>query len=166
MDWVALRKKMTSLFRKYQYVFLILAVGLLLMGLPGTQKKEEPVQQNTAPAAPDSSEKLAQILSQIDGVGKVRVFLTEAAGAQTVYQTDRDENRTDTTTSVKLETVIVSDSSRAQSPLVKQVIPPVYLGAIIVCQGAGSASVRLAVAQAVSNVTGIGTDRIAVLKMK
>ena len=39
-------------------------------------------------------------------------------------------------------------------------------GCIVVCEGAESAAVRLAVTQAVERYTGCGSDRITVLKMK
>jgi hypothetical protein len=39
-------------------------------------------------------------------------------------------------------------------------------GVAVVCGGAESASVRLAVTQAVTRYTGLGSDRITVLKMK
>jgi len=61
--------------------------------------------------------------------------------------------------------VIISSGSGEQG-LIQTVTPPVYLGAIVVCQGGADPSVRLAVTQAVSVITGIGTDRITVLKMK
>ena len=64
------------------------------------------------------------------------------------------------------DTVILSDSGRNQSGLIKQINPPKYLGAIILCQGADSASVKLALMEAVSNATGLTTDRISVMKMK
>ena len=38
-------------------------------------------------------------------------------------------------------------------------------GAAVVCDGAGDAAVRLAVVQAVSNYTGLGSSRITVLPM-
>jgi stage III sporulation protein AG len=65
-----------------------------------------------------------------------------------------------------METVIITDAQRAQQGLVKQVNPPVYLGAVVVCQGADRASVRLAIVEAVANATGLGADKISVLKMK
>jgi hypothetical protein len=40
------------------------------------------------------------------------------------------------------------------------------MGAIVVCQGADSPSVKLAITQAVAKITGLGTDEICVLKMK
>jgi hypothetical protein len=39
-------------------------------------------------------------------------------------------------------------------------------GAVVVCQGADSASVRLAIAQAVRCYTGLGADRIEIFKME
>ena len=65
-----------------------------------------------------------------------------------------------------LKTVIITDSQRSESGLIRQVNPAAYKGAIVVCQGADSPSVRLAVTQAVSKITGLGTDSICVLKMQ
>ena len=64
------------------------------------------------------------------------------------------------------KTVIISDSGREEEGLIKTVTPPIYLGAIIVCQGGDSPTIRLQIVQAVANVTGISSDRITVLKMK
>lgn len=102
-------------------------------------------------------DRLSFILSQIQGVGEVRVLLTEFCGPESVFQTDGSNDRS--------ETVIISDGNRTESGLVKQVLSPVYQGAIVVCQGGGSASVRLSVMEAVANVTGIPANRITVLKM-
>ena len=48
---------------------------------------------------------------------------------------------------------------------VKRVLP-VFRGAVVLCDGADDASVRLSVTQAVSTVCGIGADKVTVLKMK
>ena len=85
-------------------------------------------------------------------------MLTVEEGETTVYQYDE--------TASGKTTVIITDEERAESGLVQQVIPQKYRGAIVVCQGADSASVRLSVIEAVAKVTGLGTDRISVLKMK
>jgi len=47
-----------------------------------------------------------------------------------------------------------------------QTLEPEYRGALVVCEGAASAAVRLEVTQAVAALTGIGTDHIVVSKMK
>ena len=61
------------------------------------------------------------------------------------------------------ETVVVSGSG-GDTPVVARNICPTYRGALVVCQGGGSAEVRLAVTQAVSALTGLSSDRITVVK--
>ena len=50
--------------------------------------------------------------------------------------------------------------------MITQVIPASYMGAIVVCQGGDRPSVKLAIVKAVSDVTGLTSDKISVLKMK
>lgn len=167
MDWMNLSRKVKEQAGKYKYVLLILLLGIFLMSLP--DRTTEPPQQEMAdlqPVLANTAEELEEILAQIAGVGKVRVMLTEAAGSETIYQTDEDRAASSDSESLRIETVIVSDSDRKENGLIRTVVPPVYLGAIIVCQGGDSPHVRLSVVDAVSNVTGIGSDRITVLKMK
>lgn len=167
MDWMNIAGRAKHLVGKYKYVLLILLLGILLMSLPeGSKESMQPEISVPAPVYASKTEELEAILSQISGVGKVRVMLTEAAGSETIYQTDEDRSETSDAQNIRVETVIVTGSERTETGLVRTVVPPVYLGAIIVCQGGDSPAVRLSVAEAVSNVTGIGTDRITVLKMK
>ena len=166
MDWLAVKEKAGYFLRKYRYVLLILLVGIVLMCLPGGEEPEQervsPEQTDGMSAPPDPEERLRQILSQIEGAGKVEVLLTPLAGEETVYQTDEDLSANGD----RMETVIITDAQRSQQGLVKQVNPPVYLGAVVVCQGADRATVRLAIVEAVANATGLGADKISGLKMK
>ena len=167
MDWMSITRKMKDLAGKYKYVLLVLLLGIFLMSLPEADK--EFIQADVSdpePVATSKAKELEEILSQISGVGKVSVMLTEAAGSETIYQTDEDRAQSSDSESVRADTVIVSGSDRTEKGLVRTVVPPVYLGAIVVCQGGDSPAVRLSIVEAVSNVTGIGTDRITVLKMK
>ena len=164
MDRSVLKKKIVGLVKEYRYAAIILAVGLFLMLLPSGGKKETTVTapQEIQPETDDLQDRLSEILSAVQGAGKVKVLLTQARGEQTVYQTDIQE-REDALTE---DTVIVTGSDRSQQGLICQRIPPKYLGAVIVCQGADKAVVRLALVEAVSNATGLSTDAITVLKMK
>lgn len=167
MDRIALQEKINLLWSKYKFVLLVLALGICFMLFPNRKEEVQYVPQVNVSSVPETmSDRLEAILSQIEGVGKVRVMLTESSGAQTVYQTDRDEDRTDSSTSIRVETVIINDQNRAETGLIQTITPATYLGAIVVCQGGDRPAVRLAVAEAVSNVTGLGTDRVTVLKMK
>lgn len=154
-------ERIAELLKQYRYGILILLLGIGLMLLPSGKEKEETSEVHME-ASIDIQESLAQILSQIDGVGKVKVMLTQSAGEITIYQENTDHSGD----SVREDTVLVTKESREETGLVKQVVPPKYQGAIIVCQGGDRATVRLAIVEAVSGVTGLTTDKITVLKMK
>lgn len=152
--------------KQYRYVLLILILGILLMLIPG---RENPVKEAvpTETAQEESLEnRLAAILSQMEGVGKTEVLLTVSAGEQTHYQQDEDQVTGSDSGTYRTETILITDGERTERGLVRQVIPPTYQGAIVVCQGGGNPAVRLAVVEAVGNATGLRTDQITVLKMK
>lgn len=161
MDLISLREKTGKWFNKYKFLALILVVGIGLMVIPSKSTDEDPTQQVTQVATNtvNISRELEEILSNIKGAGKVQVMLTVKTGEQTIYQTD-------TPATDRQDTVIITDDNRAQNGLVQQVISPTYRGAIVLCQGADSANVCLAIKEAVSKVTGLDTSQISVLKMK
>ena len=161
MDWIAYKGKVLEGLKKYRYVLIVLLAGIVLMLLPA-QEEEPPAQP--VPSQPETTlqESLTEILSMVSGAGEVRVLLTEASGEETVYQQDEDSDES----SLRRETVLVSDTNREKTGLVRQVKGPEYQGAVVVCQGADSAAVRLAIVEAVKSATGLPSDRISVLKMK
>ena len=164
MGWIKLKERLISVGAKYKYVLLVLLLGIFLMTMP--QKSEQKEQNEpvlTQHAEADLAKRLESILGKMEGVGSVRVLLTESASAQTIYQTDEDRGQDG---SLRVETVIITNENRGEEGLVSTITPPTYLGAIVVCQGADRPSVQLSVIRAVSNVTGISSDRIVVVKMK
>ena len=163
----AIGKKITPLIRKYRYVCLVLLIGVILMMIP-TKKSTTSTHidsiEQTMPQE-DIVTQLEAILSMIEGAGKVKVMLTVAFGEKTIYQTDVDKTGGDNA-SERTDTVLITDGNRNQSGLVQQINPVIYLGAIVVCQGADRAEICLAITEAVAKVTGLGANRISVLKMK
>ncbi len=160
MDWVNIGKY----WNKFRWPCLILFVGILLLLIPnGSSKKPE--QEGIIEKGDNIlsvEETLSEILSMVQGAGKVRVMLTVSSGEETLYQNNCSisENGNE-----KQDTVIMTDSERNEKGLVRKIIPPEYLGAIIVCQGADDPTVRLNLIEAVSNVTGLRSDKISILKM-
>lgn len=170
MDIKAMLNKVPVWAKKYRYVLLVLLLGIALMLLPGNKNREdtqEPVQEaEPEPSNEITSALLADIISKIQGAGKVEVLLTYGAGEKKVYQSNEHTVISDGNSTKEAETVILTDGSRNEEALVSQVLGPEYLGAVVVCQGADDPQVRLAVFDAVAKATGLGADRISVLKMK
>lgn len=162
MDINNIKNKLLPFVQKYKYVVLIILLGIIMMLIPGKKKTtavSAPVQYVNQQSVQDD---LESILSHVKGAGKVKVMLIEATGSETIYETNYDQSETDS----KKQTVTITDSNRNESGLVKQINPPRYGGAVVLCQGAGNSQVRLAIIDAVSKVTGLGADKIAVLIMK
>lgn len=168
MDMTAMGGKIVDFLKKYRYVILVVLLGIGLMMIPG--KKNDTPEVITEPTESrtltDQTEALTEILSQIQGAGRLKLLLTYETNEKTVYQTDQDTSTSADSGSIRHETVIITDADRAQHGLIQQLLAPEYRGAIVVCQGAEDPAVRLAIVEAVSNATGLGTDRISVLKMK
>ena len=83
----------------------------------------------TATPLPES---LEEILSKISGAGKVSVLLTQAAGEETLYQTNENVSSDESGNNSRRETVLVSGSGREETGLIRQVKAPTYLGAVLV----------------------------------
>lgn len=169
MDTVGLRDRFIEFSKKYKYAVIIVLVGVILMCLPGKKDTTKPVETQAAKSVtvqPSLSESLEQILAQIKGAGRVKVLLTESRGAETLYQVDEDVNTNADSSAIRRDVVLVTGADRTQQGLIRQVNPPGYLGAVVVCDGADNAGVRFSVVEAVKSVTGLGADHITVLKMK
>lgn len=176
-DWAAWKDKAVALFGRYKYVGLVLLAGLLLLLWP-SRKKEPAAEAQPTPAAVGSTEedfsvaaleeKLAQTLSKIQGAGDVSVMLTVQGGSRRVLAQDSKESReADGGFERQSETVVVSGGTgNGEGPVLLQQLYPRFQGAVVVCQGGGDASVRLKLMEAVSALTGLGTDKIAICKGK
>lgn len=167
MDGKQISERLTDWAKKYKYVFIIVIAGIALMMLPsGTNEEKTKTEQIIQSNQQTMEERLTEALSQIRGAGRVRVMLTEAAGAETIYKTDEHISTGGDSSSSQKDTVTVTDKDRTQNGLITQIIPPQYQGALIVCQGADDPQVRLAIAEAVASLTGLRTDRITIVRMK
>ena len=166
MELMRISGNFKNILRKNKFTLLLLAVGILLLWTPG--KSEDVVQtQATQPTTQIlTAEEMEAVLREIHGAGEVRVLLSVADGEEIIYQNDSELAQSENDRTDQSETVLITDAQRAQQGLIRQINPPVYLGAVVVCQGADNPSVRLQITQAVSKITGLGADEICVLKMK
>lgn len=161
-------KQATAVFQKYKYVFLVALVGVVLLLWPSGGGKEE---VQTAPMAQVERDlfqvstlesRLEEALSQIAGAGRVSVVLTLKETPRQVVAQDGSATEGSGQQSRTLTTVMASTGSGVQQPVVLQQLSPAYQGALVVAQGGNDPHVRLAICEAVSALTGLGTDKISV----
>lgn len=155
----------SKLLGRYKFPFLILLAGVVLMVLPSLGKKGTPEVSSATVSGfslEETESRMEELLSQIDGVGKLRLMLTVSGASQLRLAEDVD-NGSDRD---RRETVTVNRGSGYQEVVVTGEAYPTYQGAVIVCQGADSNTVRLAIIEAVSALTGLTADKISIVRWK
>ena len=145
--------------KKYRLAALAALLGIVLMLLPGGNA--EAFDRGAV------QEEMENILRAIDGVGELRLMLTVDSGTKRELAQDTTAERSGSEDMKrKSETVVVGTGSGTQEVVVTNRVYPRYVGALVVCEGGGSAGVRLAVTQAVSALTALPSDKITVLQGK
>ena len=142
--------------------------------LTNTAGKQLAMTDNSSSTSIKDSENLEQklesILSQIQGVGEVQVFINYSESSETVAM--YNEN-TKTSTTEETDTsggTRKVESTDSQKELVYQEEngekAPKIEGAIITAKGASNATVKTNIVQAVEAATGLATHKIQVFEMK
>lgn len=165
-------EKWSGLLKKYRLALLVVLLGVVLMLLPtggstAQTSGESSELRGEIFSLEETEQRMAEVLSTIDGVGRVRIMLTLRAGSS--LRLAEDSSLSDSTggqTKQEKQVLTVNRGSGRQEVVVTQQLYPTYQGAVVVCEGAGSSSVRLAVVNAVSVLTGLSSDRISVVKWK
>ena len=146
--------------------------------VPEAEGRNDVVQVSSEINYDENEEKLANILSNIEGVGKVKVLLTysETSTYVPIYNENLKESNTTETdssggsrivseTDSQKEVIYKEDSSGNQEPVTQSIISPKIEGAIITAEGADNAQVKTSIVEAVEAATGLATHKIQVFKM-
>lgn len=164
-------KSLGETLKKFKYPALILLLGAVLLLWP-SKSQEAPKEENREEPIPIThqetvQEQMERILSCIEGAGEVRVLLTRKTGDETIYLTDTSQSQSADGASSRTDNAVkISVSGGGEAPVVTQTIYGQYQGALVVCEGADRAAVRLELVNAVAGLTGLSADRITVIKMK
>ena len=126
----------------------------------------------------ETEKKLEEILSSIDGVGKVKVMITYSSGSTFVPLYDENNKMSNTTESDDsggTRTIIENDEQKSivykensdgtKEPITKNIESPKMEGAIITATGASSNEIKEKIISAVEAATGLATHKIQVFKM-
>lgn len=125
----------------------------------------------------DLETRLEEILSQIQGVGEVKVLLNYSESSEVVAmynETSRISNTEETDTEGGRRTIQETDTQKdiiyqeddgQKTPITQKIVQPKIEGAIITAKGANQANVKTNIIQAVEAVTGLATHKIQVFEM-
>ncbi len=166
-----LGKRMLPAFRRYKFVILVILVGLVLLMLPDSQP-ETTAQEKAILGTEENfsvealEEKLAQTLSEIEGVGKVSVMLTVQSGMKRVLAQDKSVEQEEGRVKQEAETVVVSAGSGVEDVVLVQQVYPQFQGALVVAEGGADPAIKLKLTEAVAALTGLGADKISICKGK
>lgn len=126
----------------------------------------------------DLETRMEKILTQIAGVGKVKVMLTysESSKILPIYdENSKVSNTTESDNNGGTRTISETDSQKAiiykensdgsREPVTQSVINPKIEGAIIAAEGATNADIKTKIVQAVEAATGLASHKIQVFEM-
>lgn len=121
---------------------------------------------------------LEEILSTMEGAGKVKVMITLKASEETVIEKDTVRQRSGTTEvdseggsrntsdiSDSEETVYTSTQGGTDAPFVKQIISPQIEGVVVSVQGGNDKTVIKNITEAIQALFGVEVHKIKVIKM-
>ena len=125
----------------------------------------------------DLETELEEILSQIQGVGEVKVLLNYSESSEVVAmynETSKTSNTEETDTSGGTRKIQETDTQKdiiyqedngEKTPITQKIVKPKIEGAIITAKGANQVDVKTNIIQAVEAVTGLATHKIQVFEM-
>ncbi len=161
--------------RKMLIMLALGAVGVLLIAVSefsADKTEENAADPQTTPFynyEDDIEKKLDEIISQINGVGRVKVMVTLKSGEENKYaynesyQSKNGENSEDRQSENEY---VVIDGERGDECVLLSTEFPRIQGVMVVCDGGGSSAVKNDITNAVSSLLDISANSISVLEMK
>lgn len=124
-------------------------------------------------------QRLEEILSDIDGVGKVKVMVTLASSGEKIIEKDAPVNRSNiiendsaggnrTTNEMNTTetTIYITNAAGDKIPYVVKEISPEIAGVSVVARGGGNPLVEKNITEVIQALFGLETHKIKVVKMK
>jgi len=154
---------------KTKILIAVGVIGILLILLseisfPASKKETEVTKTDYTSYVNELDDKLNNLISSIDGVGKCKVMITLKSTSESVYAKNIQNSQSDSSASQNSEYVIY-DGKDGDSPILIQENFPEIEGIAIVCSGGDNIAVRERVIQCVSSLFNISSNRISVSKI-
>ena len=145
--------------------------------LATTQNSQSSSNRQSGTNSNNLEERLENILSNISGVGHVKVFINYSESSETVAMYNENSKtsvteETDTSGGVRKveetdsqKEIVYQEDSGSKTPIVQKTVEPKIEGAIITAKGASNINIKTSIIQAVEAATGLATHKIQVFEM-
>ncbi len=149
--------------------------------LATTQNKSTTSSTNDSSISNSGNEleqRLEAILSNINGVGNVKVFINYSESSETVAMYNENSKtsvteETDTSGGVRKveetdsqKEIVYQEEGSSKTPIVQKTVEPKIEGAIVTAKGASNSNIKTSIIQAVEAATGLATHKIQVFEMQ
>lgn len=186
--------------KKEKFIIFALAGVLLLIVCIPVKKKDSP-EQSAAPAGRTAASaeenmgveterdtddyteamerELEELLSCMEGVGRVKVMITLQSTEEDIVEKDRPASRSNVSENDAAggsrstsdmdsgeSTVFITDAQGRQTPYVRKRLHPAVSGVAVLAEGGGTESVRVNISEAIQALFGIDANKIKIAKMK
>lgn len=193
VPWTEILDKIKHLKKDQWMIIILIGVLLFVISLPvkNSEKEqqkekvngyEESAGENDGLESGSTREELLEkrlenLLSAMDGVGKVQVMISLEGSTEYVVEKDSQESRTETKegegenqrngveVQLQRETVFVEQEGET-TPYVVQELYPKIEGVVVLAEGGGNAQVAEHISKAVQALFSIETHKIMVMKME
>lgn len=151
--------------------------GKQLAAMQNSQSSQNSNNSQNSANSNDLEQRLEEILSNINGVGNVKVFINYSESSETTAMCNENSKKsvteeTDTSggirkveeTDIQKEIVYQEDNGN-KTPIIQKTTEPKIEGAIITAKGATDINIKTSIIQAVEAATGLATHKIQVFEM-
>lgn len=133
--------------------------------------------QNSGTNSNNLETRLEEILSNISGVGNVKVFLNYSESSETTAMCNENSKKsvteeTDKSGGVRKveetdsqKEIVYQEDNGNKTPIIQKTTEPKIEGAIITAKGASDINIKTSIIQAVEAATGLATHKIQVFEM-
>lgn len=155
-------------------IFVIGIIGILLIFLStifenndktAKASTEVSFEFDTENYKKQTEEELCRILSQISGVGDVKVMVTIGGTTEYEYAMELVKDSDDVSSSYKNQYVLIENDGKKEA-LVKKINTPKISGVAVVCQGGDDIKVSERIVKTVSTVLDISSNDVCVVPLK
>ncbi len=157
------QKKLKSIKKEYVFILIICIVVVILFfwGNVGESKLLSSNKKESSDYSSTLENKLKNILSDVQGVGKVNVFISVEGGYSEIVLKEIEESIENGTKTLTEKVVLVGGK-----PYVISTENPKILGVCVVCEGADDVSVKMKIVEILTTTLKLDADCVRIIKMK